>query len=549
MVRGLSFLNAKSKTVVSAAVLLGVMTMASRLLGVIRDRLLSGAFGAGPELDAYYAAFRAPDFVYSILVYGAITGGFIPVLTHYLTRDGGSMSADHRAWDFTSRVLCAIGVILVAVAAAGAVLARPLVTAFTPGFSPEQLTMTIALTRLMFLSPVLLGLSGILGGLLQTFKSFLVFAAAPLLYNAGIIFGTVALAPSFGIYGVALGVVIGSFLHFLLQLVGCLSMGYRFRFLFDLRDKGLRTIARLMVPRTASMAVMNLNLVMLTAVASTVGAGSISVINLANNLQSFPVNILGVSFAIAAFPFITELAAQDRKKELAESFSKTARAVLFMIIPATVVFLLLRAQIVRVILGTGRFDWADTIETADTLAYFTLSLFAQALLPLIVRVFLAFHDAVTPLVIGLLAVVTERLLAWYFVSFGLGTPGLALAFSVGSVLNLGLLWALLRLRVGSLEEARIFRAAAVMSACALPMALAMQVVKVVVGDWVNMRTFVGIFTQGTLAGALGLTVYFGLALLTGSEEARYIVRLLKRRVAPIPAEVDVKQRAGTIEAE
>jgi len=549
MRKWLNFFNARSNTVVSAAALLGVMTMTSRLMGVVRDRLLSSTFGAGQELDAYYAAFRAPDFVYSLFVYGVITGGFIPVLTAHLAKDGGKVAADKRAWDFTSLVLSFIGIVLIVLAVLGAIFARPVVAAFTPGFAPGQVDLTASLARLMFLSPVLLGLSGILGGLLQTFKRFTIFATAPLLYNAGIIFGALVLAPSMGIPGVALGVVLGSFCHCLIQYFGCRAMGFRFRFIFNFRDKGLLTIGRLMVPRTASMAVNHVNLIILTAIASTIGVGSISVFNLANNLQSFPINILGVSFAVAAFPFITELAARDKRKELAGSFAKTVRAVLFLIIPATVAFLLLRAQIVRVILGAGRFDWADTIATADTLAYFTLSLFAQALLPLVIRVFLAFQDAATPLVVGVIAVFIERLVAWHFVNIGLGTAGLALAFSAGSVLNLAVLWVLLRVKVGGLEEGGIFRAVAVMSACALFMAMATQGVKIYLGSLVNMRSFLGIFTQGAVAGVFGLAVYFGLALALGSQEAKYIVGLLRRRTAPVPASVEIEQKGASIEAE
>ncbi len=543
------WLNARSKTVASAAFILGLASMLSRLAGVVRDRLLSGAFGAGPELDAYYAAFRAPDFIYNLFVFGAISAGFIPVFTAYVA-DAAADDArnDDRAWDLASRVLTIIGLVLAVLSLAGVLTAHYFVPLMTPGFSPDQIASTVSLTRLMFLSPILLGLSGVLGGILQTYRRFFVYAFAPIAYNIGIIIGILALAPHYGISGVAMGVVIGAFFHFLAQLLACRTMGFKFRFNPDPRHEGVLSVGKLMVPRTAGLAVSQVNLLILTGMASTIGAGSIAVFNLANNLQSFPVNILGVSFAVAAFPFISEMAAKGRKEELALSFARTTRAVIFLIIPATVLFLLLRAQVVRVILGSGRFDWQDTIDTADALAYFTLSMFAQALLPLVTRAFFAFKDVTTPLVVGAASVVLERVLAWQLLRAGLGTPGLALAFSIASIVNLAALWMLLRFRVGNLGEKKIFRAAAVMSVCALAMAGAVQGIKIALGGLVDMHTFVGIFAQGAAAGLVGILVYVAAALVLGSEEAHSAVAVLKRRLAPSAA-LNVRQESETLNAE
>ncbi len=527
-------LKSKSSTVTAAAVLLGVASLASRAVGVLRDRMLSGTFGAGAELDAYYAAFRIPDLVYNLFVLGAITAGFIPVLTRVLTRESHEEKLNESASRLTSLLLTVLGALLVVAAAAGAAAAPWLTRYIAPGFGGHVRELTVSLTRVMFLSPVLLGVSGVLGGVLQVRRRFLTYALAPILYNFGIIFGIVFLVPRLGVAGAAWGVVFGAAMHMAVQLLACLALGFRYRPIWDWRDAGLRDIWRLMVPRTAGLAVSQLNLAILTGVASTVGAGGIAVFNLANNLQSFPIGIISVSFAVAAFPLISELAAKDDRTGFVDAYAKTVRSVMFLIIPATVAFLLLRAQIVRVILGTGRFDWSDTIATADALAYFTLSLFAQALLPLVTRAFFAYHDVKTPLYAGIVAVVLERLLAAVLVARGMGTPGLALAFSVGSVFNLVVLWAFLRRRTGNLGEAAIMRPLAVMCVAGVAMALVIQLGKTVLGAVVNMQTFVGIFTQGAVAGALGIAAYIALALLLGSEDARRIVALYRRRGAPGP---------------
>lgn len=515
-----------TKSVTSAAALLGAASLVSRLVGIFRDRMLSGTFGAGPELDAYYAAFRAPDLLYNLLVLGAVSAGFIPVFTHYLNRGDRDKEG---AWELASRLISVIGAGLCVLSLAGIIFAPFIVPLLVPGFDAEQTRLTVTLTRIMFLSPVFLGLSSVYGGILQTFRRFLVYALAPILYNAGIIFGVAAFSGTMGVTGAAVGVALGAFLHLVVQFVACRSAGMRFSFLWDMSHKGLREIGRMMVPRTAALAIVQVNLVIITVIASTLGSGGISVFNLANNLQSFPIGILGVSFAIAAFPLISELADQDRKKEFVDTISKTTRTILYMIIPATIAFLLLRAQIVRVILGTGRFDWADTIATADTLAFFTLSLFAQALLPLIARAFFALQDVRTPLITGLAAVVFERLLAWQLVRAGMGIPGLALAFSIGSTLNIALLWLFLRMRVGSMREMRIFRSLVPMCTAGLAMAFFMQASKIAVAGFVDMRTFAGVFTQGLTAGLVGIVIYIGVTLSMGSEEAQYMIKLFRKK--------------------
>ncbi|HTK04324.1 MAG TPA: murein biosynthesis integral membrane protein MurJ [Candidatus Eisenbacteria bacterium] len=537
-------------SVTAAAAVLGIASLASRLVGVLRDRLLSGTFGAGRELDAYYAAFRAPDLVYNLFVLGAITAGFIPVFTRYLAKkDVGDDGMNEEASELGSLLFTMLGAILLVVGVVGAATASWFVPALAPGFDAPGRELTVRLTRIMFLSPLFLGLSGVLGGMLQTRRRFFVYALAPIFYNLGIMAGIVLLSPSMGITGAAVGVTIGAFLHFLVQLIACRAMGWRYRFAWSGSHEGVRTVARMTGPRMASLAVSQLNVWVLTGIASTVGAGGIAVFNLANNLQSFPVGVIGVSFAVAAFPLISELAAKDDRKEFVAQLSKTVRTILFLVVPATVALLLLRAQIVRVVLGTGNFDWKDTIDTADTLAYFSLSLFAQALLPLFARAFFAFHDVKTPLILAASSVVLERTIAWMLVGRGMGTPGLALAFSIGSVANIAFLWVALRHRIGDLGEKAVLRTLALTSVAGVAMAAVIQGLKIAVAGVVDMRTFMGIFAQGAVAGVAGIGVYVVAAYLMGSEEARDVVRLYRRKFVPQPAEAQIGQEGETIIAE
>jgi putative peptidoglycan lipid II flippase len=241
------------------------------------------------------------------------------------------------------------------------------------------------------------------------------------------------------------------------------------------------------------------------------------------------VGIIGISFAMAAFPLLGQFAAIGKKEEMVKSFSHTTRQILFFIVPASVLFLVLRAQIVRVILGSGSFDWEDTVLTADTLAYFVVSLFAQALIPLLARFFYALQDTKTPFWIGLASAVVNILAAIFLVK-PWGVAGLAMAFSLGSVVNFSLLWIFLRIKFGPLDEGNITKSVSKISLAALLMAFVIQAMKFVIEPHVDMQTFLGVFTQGFGAGSAGLLVFAAVALMLGSREMSALRDAIKHKI-------------------
>ncbi|HMB65422.1 MAG TPA: murein biosynthesis integral membrane protein MurJ, partial [Patescibacteria group bacterium] len=340
----------KINSITVAATLVAFSSLVSRFLGIFRDRILAGQFGAGDTLDVYYAAFRIPDLMFNLLVLGALSAGFIPILTG-LIKDfqcrgvaGYEDSPNKKAWDLVSNILNVLMVVLIGISILGIIFAPYLMKIVTPGFSPDKQMLTAHITRIMFLSPIFLGISSVLGGILQSFKRFCVYSLAPIMYNIGIITGALCFAPFWGVYGLAWGVVLGAFLHMLIQLPLAVKLGFRYRPLFNIRDKNLHRIGRMMVPRTMTLGITQLNLLVITIIASGLAGGSLAVFNFANNLQYFPVGIFGISFAIAAFPTMSAVA--FNKKKLVANFSYTARQILFFIVPATVLLLTLRAQIV-----------------------------------------------------------------------------------------------------------------------------------------------------------------------------------------------------------
>jgi putative peptidoglycan lipid II flippase len=566
-----------------AAALVAFFSLLSRLLGIFRDRILAGEFGAGDTLDIYYAAFRVPDLIFNLLVLGALSAGFIPIFTSLLSRgknedkkenNGKSTEKDKRdngrekekagnseAWLLACNILNLLAISLIILSAIGIIFAPFLMRIITPGFSGEKLGLTSSLTRIMFLSPIFLGISSVLGGILQSFKRFFIYSLAPVFYNVGIILGALFLTPFFGVLGLAWGVVLGAMLHMLVQWPSVRSLGFRYQWALDWKEKNLRKIMRMMGPRTMSLAITQINLVVLTVIASTLKSGSLTVFNLANNLQSFPVGIFGISYAVAAFPTLAKEA--FRREKLVEIFSSTVRQILFFIIPSTVLLLSLRAQIVRVILGSGRFDWEDTIMTIDTLAFFTIGLLAQALMPLLVRVFYARHDSRTPFYIGLFSVAANIGLSLWIPKimsckvllspFGgvsaclpLGVAGLALAFSISSAINFILLWIYLRLEVGRLDEKRILVSALKIIIASAACGLSVQGLKLVVWPFIDMSTFLGVAFQGLISGLGGIAVFLIFCRLLQSEEFFAFWNSFKRRLPWNKLETEDKGEARGI---
>ena len=524
-------------SVALAALLVALSSLTSRFLGIFRDRILAGGFGAGDTLDIYYAAFRVPDLIFNLLVLGALSAGFIPILSglikdtkfaHFISYQ---KSKNKEAWDLANNILNILVLSLFLISVMGIIFAPGLVALIAPGFSLGKQLLTVKLTRIMFLSPMFLGLSSVFGGILQSFKRFFVYSLSPIVYNIGIIFGALYFVPMNnmfgGIDGLAWGVVLGAFLHMLVQLPLVYKLGFRHRFKIDFKNKNVKKIFKMMVPRTLSLGISQVNLLVITIIASTLKSGSLSVFNFANNLQSFPVSIFGISFAIAAFPTLSALAF-DRKK-LIQNFSDIFRQILFFIVPATVLLLTLRAQVIRVIFGVGEFGWEDTILTMNTLAYFSISLFAQASIPLLVRMYYARHNSRTPFFIGLVSAIVNIFFSLYFAP-KFGIAGLALAFSVASIFNFVLLWIFLKIEIGDMDEIKIIYSSLKFSIAALISGISIQGMKLLIVNYIDMTTFLGVLSQGLFSGLIGIIIYLAIASLLKSEELFYFWGLLKRRL-------------------
>lgn len=504
-----------------AAVIFAIASVFSRVLGVVRDRLLATTFGAGLELDAYYAAFRLPDTLYNLLILGALSAGFLPILAEIRAKKGSA-----EAMKFASSVYGWFALALAICAMLGALFAPQLVPVMVRGFEGERLALTIQLTRILFLSPLLLGVSAIYGGVLQSAKKTLAFAFAPVLYNLGILFGIVAFAPWFGVMGVGAGVLLGAGLHMLIQARGAYRLGLHWPATFSWTP-ALRRLCLLTGPRLASLGAAQVSLVIVLALASTLREGSVAVFQLGSNLQSFPLGVIGISFALAAFPLLSDAAGSGDLVAYHEVLGKTGRRIVFFLLPVSLLFVLLRAQLVRLILGDGAFGWVATIATAEVVGWMSISLLFQALAPLLTRAFYALQSTWTPFVV---TCTTEALLILSAILLRgkFGVAGLAMAFSFAAVMQVGLLWLALRRRAGAASERAFLRLVGQASLACIPALAVAWVVRQGVGTVFPLRTFWQVALQFCLASGSAGVVYLSMLVMVRVEEAREVFAHVKQ---------------------
>lgn len=463
-------LNSQTKTITFAAILLAISALLSRILGLVRDRLLAAHFGAGPELDVYFAAFQIPDLVYGILIYGGMAAVFLPMFADYFEKD------PKRGWQFANQMLNCFFALLIVLCCVLFFFTPEIIALIVPGFSGEQKALTVSVTRLMFLSSILFGIASVFSGILQYFNRFLVQSVAPLLYNLGIIFGILFLLPLFGFFGIVWGVLLGAALFLLVQIFPALNCGYSYKPLFGFKAPEIIRAFKLMIPRTIARVSYQINLLIATAIASTLTVGSITIFNFANNLQNLPIGIIGVSFSTASFPAFSRAWAKKDKEKFKEDFSSVLRQILFLVVPISFGMFLLRAQFVRLILGAGRFGPEEIELTAACLGLFSFGIIGASIVPLFLRAFFSFQDTKTPSVISLVFVGLNVILSFLFVwvcgsdnffqraltgFLGLGDSenvaiiGLPLAFSVSVTIQLLLLLIFMLKRIDGIQMDRI----------------------------------------------------------------------------------------------
>ncbi|KPJ56982.1 hypothetical protein AMJ49_02990 [Parcubacteria bacterium DG_74_2] len=528
--------NSQTKSITLSAGILAVSTVISGILSLIGDWLLAKNFGA--SADIYFASFRIPDFVYNILITGGVVVAFLPLFSEYFLKE------KEKAWDFCSNLLNVFLFSLILLSLILLIFTPYLLKLVTPGFEKEQFEKTVLLTRILFLSPILLGLSNIFSGILQYFNRFLVYSLSPILYNLGIIFGILIFSPHFGILGVVFGVILGCLLHLLIQIPAAKNCGFKYSKIFNFKNFGIKRVFLLILPRALGISAQQLNLIIITAIASTLASGSISVFNFANNIQNFPIGIIGISFAIATFPVLSRAWAKNQKDEFIKNLSSTFRQIVFLIIPASILIFSLKNQIVMILLRHGQFSLELARLTAASLGIFAFGIFAWALTPLIFRAFFSFQDTKTPTLIAILSLIFNVFFSFYFTQllnptnrltslfkkfFSLGgieniqIIGLPLAFSLTAIFQFLILISFLQKRVHlNFREILISFFKIILASFFMFFSI-----NIVLNSFFASQTFFDNFLQLIISGFFGILTYFIFALFLKSPELKEILPLQK----------------------
>jgi len=489
-------------------------------LGVIRDHFLA-QYIPTDRLDIYYTAFRFPDLIFNVLILGAIAAAFVPIYSRIL-REDGNKKADEMASNALS-----IGLLIIFISLVVLFFIMPvLINLLVPDFDAAKRVETINLARWLLLSPLFFTVSYFLGGILNSHKRFFAYSIAPLIYNLSIIVCIYIFAQRFNVAGAVIGVIVGAFLHMLIQIPSAISVKFKFKPEFNFRDSNVQKVMKLMLPRAIGLGANQVLLLAFTSLASPF-AGAIAIYNLADNIQTVPSVIFGSSFATAAFPTLAALDI-EREREATQFYSvfeKSMRAILFLLVPSTAFLILLRAQVIRLILGYGFFGWEDTRLATGTLGLFALSIIAQGLIPLFARTFYAMHNTLTPMTTSIISIIISVVLGFIF-SKGYagnfeGVRGLALAFSIGSWANLIMLVIALSSKV-RVRFKNLWSFLIELGVLTLIASLALQLVKIIVSFSFDIDRVKYLFLQTILAGCVGIIIFLGLAWVFRLPEVRQL---------------------------
>ncbi len=535
----------KTKNISLAAFILSIFSFLSFVLGLLRDRLLTANFGIGNNLDIYYTAFRIPDFIAMVLMTGAIGVAIIPIFTKNL------VSGKEQAFKYLSNLLNLSLVFLVIICLFLFIFAPNLTSLIAPGFSGGKKEATVLLTRIMLLSPILMGISNIISAILRVFQRFLITAVAPVVYNLGSIIGIIFFVPKMGISGLAYGIVLGAFLHFLIQLPVLFKVGFRIQNTFNFLDKDFLLTLKLTVPRAIGLAASQINLVVVTIIGSTLIPGSVGIFNLANDLSLPIIGLVAVPFTIAVYPTLSLAFSKGEKKEMLLKFSSVFRQIIFLIVPISAISFLLRAHLVRVAFGAGKFDWSATKLTAACFGIFMFGLFAQGLIYLISKAFYSIRNTRVPAITSIISVATTAVFSYFFIwllSFknifsgflltflkiegmqNLAVIGLPFAISLDAILQLLILLFFFKKEVGDFHIKEIVSSLSKVLAATFFTILFTYFVRQVLSNYMTLETFWGVFLQAGIAGGLGLLFYLSVAFIFKSSEVMALKNLVSSQM-------------------
>lgn len=500
-----------------------VAVFASKFLGLIRDRLLVHNFNTS-DAAIFFAAFKLPDLIFQLLIFGALSVAFIPVYTEYLNQKG-----DDEASEFASNILNLSLIFYTGITIFTFFFVSQLNSILIPGFSGAQKDLTDQLTRVILFSQVLLLIGSFMIGVAQSYQRFIISALAPIFYNLGIIFGIAYLSRFFGIMGPAWGVILGAALHVLVQLPQLKSLGFTYKPSFNFKDAGVRQVFKMMSIRNIGLAVEQISDAIGIALASLISYSSVTLLTFSQHLYFVPIGLFGTTIAQAALPVLAREQAKGETESFKITFLTTMHQILFLTLPVAAILIVLRIPVVRLTFGASQFNWADTVLTGRTVAFMAAALAAQSAILLIVRAFYALKDTKTPVSVSLVTVLLNICLSLIFVKLLFWDVwGLGFAYAVSTNVSFFLLLFFLSKKVGGFNRADLVNPALKMLLASVVAAIALYIpIKALDQLVFDTTKTVNLIALTSIASIFGLAIYFVLVWLMRVKELDTFVGLAK----------------------
>lgn len=520
----------KKLTLQLAAALLAGATLLSSILGLFRDRLLNAHYlNAFPQaIDAYTVAFTVPDFMYFILVSGALSVTFIPVFNQRL-----STGNKRSAWELSTSVLNMMALVTLVASILIIIFADPLVALVGPGLDESGRSLAVSLMRVIAVNPFLFAIATVISSMQQAVGRFSFFALAPTIYNIGIIIGIVFFTNGItifgheifggGIMGVALGVVLGSILQLIVSAIGLIGMGYDYRFAIYWKNKGFRKVLSLLPARSVDQGIDYINSIVETNLASRMAAGTVRAYQQATTLHMVPINLIGVAISTAAFPKMSERLSQGRPDLFRKELQTVLRVIIWLALPVSVIAFFGRGYVVNFIANGGN------QLISDIFGPLCIAIFFRSVFHIASRSFYAQQDTKTPLYISLVSVILNISLAIILAfALGFGAPGIAWAAAIISAIEVSILFTIMARRIPGLFDAVFFHAIARMVSAAGFMAIVTYILVLVIPLRGGEQSFITTFPRFALIGFISITIYTLICLLMKLDEPVPIVKRIKK---------------------
>ena len=525
--------NEARKNSTRSAGVVGLAVMCSRILGLVREMAFAALFGAGKNLDAFLMAFRLPNLLRDLFAEGALSTAFITTFSKKIATEG-----DESAWRLGNKVATLTVVFMSAMTLLGVIFTPQLMRVMASGFSPEKMELTILLARIMWPFILMVSLAALVMGMLNAKHVFGVPAMASSYFNLGSILSGIALGwwidPSFGpraLIGLAIGTLVGGLWQLTAQFPALFRVGFRFNPDFHWKDEGVRTVLVLMGPAVVAASAVQVNVLVNSSFASTLGDGPVSWLSIAFRLMQLPLGVFGVAIGTVTLPLVSKSAAVGNMEEFRSILARGMRLAFLLTIPSAVGLVVLAEPIISLLYQRGHFTAEMTVQTAAALQFYAFGLVAYSALKVLTPAFYAINKKKTPMMVSFLAIGTNLLMNYIFtLRLGWGHRGLAFSTSLVATINLIILYALMKKQVNGLETAKLFLTLGKISLSACLLGLVCWVGnRAGLDHWATLLFLrKGLLLAATItAGAL---VFFSSAFWMGVEEVHDVVRMAKRKL-------------------